>query len=57
MSIKALADTTRHVEQRGFSVAEAINIITAPALQAFLIQLIEGDSFWPLNIKKEKSYL
>ena len=41
MSIKALADTTQHVEQRGFSVAEAINIITAPALQAFLIQLNE----------------
>ena len=45
MSIKALAETTQHVEQRGFSMAEAVNIITAPALQAFLIQLNEGDSF------------
>ena len=53
MSIKALAETTQHVEQRGFSMAEAVNIITAPALQAFLIQLNEGDSFWPLISKWE----
>ena len=43
--MRDVAMALRHVPLGDFNIMEAINIITRPVMQAFIIQLREGNPF------------